>query len=273
MAFICPTPTKENSINNKFYVDCSAKVFDRFLPRFYNVKGEYLDHIKKITDPILKYVSIYLVEYYIDGYNYYHNSEESHRTEACRYINRWLLEKKDLFTYGGMCEKKKDLWDKEIGTLWKRLISDYKKFSNSGNSWCFDYNLTLKTNFPDVLTSPNCEERISQESSSTYVPPLTVTEKCECLQNADHEIPSQAVQPPETDRTKNLVVTSGFTAFGTLGTLLVLYKFTPMSSWFRRRGMNNVGTDIFMGTGAADNFLRMQHDNGGNNLFYHSSIE
>ncbi|KMZ83454.1 hypothetical protein PVBG_06265 [Plasmodium vivax Brazil I] len=224
MAFICPTPTKENSINNKFYVDCSAKVFDRFLPRFYNVKGEYLDHIKKITDPILKYVSIYLVEYYIDGYNYYHNSEESHRTEACRYINRWLLEKKDLFTYGGMCEKKKDLWDKEIGTLWKKLISDYEASSKNKSAWCFDYKLTLKTTFPTDVIFPKCEEIISQEPCINVLPCPQVQTDCKCSPSEDPVTPEQLDPPPAADRTKNLAVTSGFTAAGTLGTLFFLYR-------------------------------------------------
>ncbi|SCA59582.1 VIR protein [Plasmodium vivax] len=257
-------------ILNKFYVDCSAKVFDRFLPRFYNVKGEYLDHIKKITDPILKYVSIYLVEYYIDGYNYYHNSEESHRTEACGYLNKWLQEKKDLFTYGEKCKTKMNLWTNEIETLWKMLkINKYTiPDNNSRKPWCNEITLTHKTIYPSALTSMKCEESISQDYRSTYSPPSPVTEKCECSPSEVPVTPEQLDHPVETDRTKNLAVTSGFTAAGTLGTLFFLYRFTPMMSWFRRPGMNNVGTDLYMNPGGAESFISMQQGNGSNNLFY-----
>ncbi|SCO65753.1 VIR protein [Plasmodium vivax] len=272
--FYCKEINKTDSKDNEFEPRCGTKIFIPILSNFNHVKGQYLNHINEIKDPILRHISIYFVQYYIDGYHYYRESGLTHRNAACQYLKQWLQEKKDLFTYGERCNTKKELWESKFESLWNIIKNDNTiSKKNENNPWCTKTTLSGTTTYPDALTSPNCEERISQESSSTYVPPLTVTEKCECLQNADHEIPSQAVQPPETDRTKNLVVTSGFTAFGTLGTLLVLYKFTPMSSWFRRRGMNNVGTDLYMGPGAADSFLRMQHDNGGNNLFYHSSIE
>ncbi|KMZ77307.1 hypothetical protein PVIIG_06408 [Plasmodium vivax India VII] len=55
--------------------------------------------------------------------------------------------------------------------------------------------------------------------------------------------------------------------------ILRLLQFTPMASWFRRPGMNNIGTDLYMDPGTPDGFLRMQGGSGNNNIFYHSSLE
>ncbi|SCA59827.1 hypothetical protein PVC01_000027400 [Plasmodium vivax] len=54
--------------------------------------------------------------------------------------------------------------------------------------------------------------------------------------------------------------------------ILRLLQFTPMASWFRRPGMSNIGTGLYMDQGGADSFLRMQGGDGGNNLFYHPSV-
>nr|CAB96720.1 vir34 [Plasmodium vivax] len=265
----CITPTEANSANNVFDPKCGTKVFVSFLSNFNHVKGDYLEYIKKINDPILRHIFIYFVQYYVDGYNYYHDSNQVYRSAACSYLRHWLQEKKDLFTYGGNCSTKKELWDNNIINLLdmlknKNTIPDNK----SRKPWCDNIPLISATIYPHELFSPNCEESIPQESIRTYPIPLSVTEKCECPQNAVHEIPSPPDQASEADRTKNLAVTSGFTAVGTLGTLFFLYRFTPMASWFRRTGMNNVGTDLYMDAGAPDGFLSMQNGNGGNNLFY-----
>ncbi|KMZ89653.1 hypothetical protein PVMG_05938 [Plasmodium vivax Mauritania I] len=117
------------------------------------------------------------------------------------------------------------LWENKIKTLWEKLKNEHTvPDGNKNKPWCDKIDYILKTKYPQVLTPLNCEENTSQESSSTFVSPLSFTERCECSQNPVHEIPSQPVQPPETDRTKNLAVTSGFTAAGTLGTLFFLYR-------------------------------------------------
>ncbi|KMZ88921.1 hypothetical protein PVBG_06310 [Plasmodium vivax Brazil I] len=140
--------------------------------------------------------------------------------------------------------------------------------------WCNESSISLTTIYPREFTPLNCDETISREPISKDSCPPSVPAKCECEspETAFPVIPSLPDQPSEKDPTKNIAVTSGFTAAGTLGTLFFLYRFTPMSSWLRRRGMNNVGTDLYMDPGAAESFLRMQHDNGGNNLFYHPSV-
>ncbi|CAG9474493.1 unnamed protein product [Plasmodium vivax] len=216
MSFRCPDLDEKDNKNNEFHLKCGPEIFPPFRHHFDLENDKYLNHINSIDDPTLKYVSVYLVQYYKDGYKYFGNSKPNQRNDACTYLIRWLQERKELYTYGGYCKKKLNLWNSAIESLWEWLISDYKGKSND-------------------------------------------------------QLP-QTDQPLEKDQSKNLAVTSGFTAVGTLGTLFFLYRYTPVSSWFRRRGMNNIGSDLYMNPGSPDDFLRMQHDNVGNNLFYHPSV-
>ncbi|VVA00103.1 PIR protein [Plasmodium vivax] len=266
----CPELYKDNSQQNKFYVKCGHKYISPWPRSWDHIDESYIKHINNIEDPILRHIFIYFVLYYIDGYDYFKDSEQHFRNQACGYLNKWLQEKKDLFTYGEKCKTKINLWTNEIETLWKMLkINKYTiPDNNSRKPWCNEITLTHKTIYPSALTSMKCEESISQDYRSTYSPPSPVTEKCECSPSEVPVTPEQLDHPVETDRTKNLAVTSGFTAAGTLGTLFFLYRFTPMMSWFRRPGMNNVGTDLYMNPGGAESFLSMQQDNGSNNLFY-----
>ncbi|SCA60224.1 hypothetical protein PVT01_000079700 [Plasmodium vivax] len=153
------------------------------------------------------------------------------------------------------------------------LMQDSNYFDKENKSWCPDYKMSEFTKFPLGLTSPNCDETISEKSSSDVLLPITTEKDCPPCQTLPisprtDQLP-QTDQPLEKDQSKNLAVTSGFTAVGTLGNLFFLYRFTPMMSWFRRPGMNNVGTNLYMNPGGAESFLSMQQDNGSNNLFYH----
>ncbi|VVA00038.1 PIR protein [Plasmodium vivax] len=267
---------------NVFDPRCGTYIFTPFRPSFDNVEEKYLNIIKKINDPILRHISLYFVQYYIDGYHYFRDSPQVHRDGACQYLRLWLQEKKDLFTYGGNCKKKKELWESNFKKLWDMLGNIYTiTEDNKPRPWCKDYELAQLTILPREVIFSNCDDIISQEHSSKVHSCPTVQKECNCsvnetpISSPETVPPQEAGHPPETDqlsgtdRTKNLAVTSGFTAVGTLGTLFFLYRFTPMMSWFRRPGMNNVGTDLYMNPGGAESFLSMQQDNGSNNLFYH----
>ncbi|KMZ76638.1 hypothetical protein PVIIG_06277 [Plasmodium vivax India VII] len=129
------------------------------------------------------------------------------------------------------------LWEDNFKHLWNKLEEDYSIKNNGGISWCNNkYPLLQKTEYPQGLAPFNYDESVSQETKAVT-----------SLQT-DHS--PETVLPQEVDRTKNLA-------------------FTPMMSWFRRPGMNNVGTDLYMNPGGAESFLSMQKDNGSNNLFYH----
>ncbi|KMZ94903.1 hypothetical protein PVMG_05514 [Plasmodium vivax Mauritania I] len=206
---------------------CGTEVFKTYHSVWDTRINEYLDYINNIKEPILKYISIYYVQYYIDGYDYYHKSENSQRSAACTYIKRWLRKQKDIFTYGEKCEARKQLWENNFSTLWNKLQSKYvvPEHKNKTKPWCDNHPLTFKTEFSEEVTlPPYCDESIPQETISTNCPLLPVKEECDCSQSVVHEILSPPDQAPAADRTKNLAVTSGFTAAGTLGTLFFLYR-------------------------------------------------
>ncbi|KMZ80606.1 hypothetical protein PVIIG_04391 [Plasmodium vivax India VII] len=224
-------------IQNEFYVACGNTVFKRFLHEFDNVNDDYLNYIKEINDPILRHISLYLVQYYIDGHYYYSYSHSSHKNGACDYLKRWLLERKDLFTYGEKCPTKMKLWQDHVEPLWDKLEKGYPIQNHGGISWCKnEYPISQKTEYPHVLRSLNCEECTSKESSSAQCPPPSVQTQSTCrpcpvyVSSPETVPPQEAGHPPKTDqlsgtdRTKNLAVTSGFTAVGTLGTLFFLYR-------------------------------------------------
>ncbi|KMZ96493.1 hypothetical protein PVNG_06515, partial [Plasmodium vivax North Korean] len=212
---------------NLFYSKCGTEVFKSYPESWNNIDRSYIEHINNIKDPILRHIFIYFVKYYIDGYHYYHDSGQTHRSEACQYLNRWLQEKKDLFTYGQKCPKKLNLWTEEIKILWDKLkINEYfiPDVKDTRKPWCDKIDYIDKTTFPDTFTPPNCEESISQVFISANCPPPPDKEECIC---SPSEVPVTLAQTDElsgTDRTKNLAVTSGFTAAGTLGTLFFLYR-------------------------------------------------
>ncbi|KMZ88465.1 hypothetical protein PVBG_05423 [Plasmodium vivax Brazil I] len=212
-------------IQNLFEYRCGTDVFKRFYKEWDPDFKNYLNHINEINDPILRHISMYFVQHYIDGHHYYRESDPTHRNAACQYIIHWLQEKKDLFTYGEKCKTKKELWKTNFDALLTMLKSKYiiKEYKIT-KPWCNDFELVELTSFDPGVTLNNCEENISQVSSSPCPSTLPNITNCECPQTVDPMIPSQQDQPPETDRTKNLAVTSGFTAAGTLGTLFFLYR-------------------------------------------------
>ncbi|KMZ91871.1 hypothetical protein PVMG_04430 [Plasmodium vivax Mauritania I] len=235
----CITPSKTDSekILNEFSVGCGSTVFKPFLHEFDRVNKEYLDYIKGIKDPILRHISLYFVQYYIDGYYYYRYSQNSQKDGACDYLKRWLQERKDLFTYGEKCPTKMTLWKDKVEPLWEKLEKDYSIQNHGVNSWCNNkYPLFLQTEYPQGLTPFNCDERISQETSKANCPSPPVQAPCSCPPCKTSVFFPQTYQPPQTDelqqidqlqqtdRTKNLAVTSGFTAVGTLVTLFFLYR-------------------------------------------------
>ncbi|GAB70081.1 hypothetical protein PCYB_008300 [Plasmodium cynomolgi strain B] len=229
MAFKCPEVDEKNSKSNVFKLKCADKIFKPFLNHFSHfdkLDDKCLDHINKIKDPILKYISVYLVQYYKDGYEYYKDSEKKERDAACQYLKLWLHEQKDLFTYGGMCTIKLWLWNNHIRTLWTLLEEDsyhlYREYDTM-HEWCKYYGYQY-TKYPPGITLHNCEESISKELHSEDPLQKTIRTDCECS-DYDFAVSSKITgNTPDINPTKKIAVTSGLTSVGTAGALLLLYK-------------------------------------------------
>ncbi|CAI7724072.1 hypothetical protein PVPAM_000020000 [Plasmodium vivax] len=179
MIFSCTSPEKDKN-DNEFYLECAHRTFETFHQNFDRVKDEYLDYIKKINDAILRHISLYFVQYYIDGYHYYHNSELVEINGACQYLNRWLEERKDLFTYGEQCPTKKESWDNAINALWDMLKKDYPTSKKDGKPWCDKSTIKLTTKYPLELTSLKCDETISPETKSEELSLQSFDTNCKC---------------------------------------------------------------------------------------------
>ncbi|KMZ83166.1 hypothetical protein PVBG_06343 [Plasmodium vivax Brazil I] len=206
--FHCKWPNKYDSKNNEFEYRCGTDVFETYYKDWDPDFKNYLNHINEINDPILKHISIYFVQHYINGYRYYHESGSNHRNTACQYLKHWLQEKKDLFTYGETCQTKIDLWDKVIGNLWNVLKNQYTVQDFYGkNPWCKKTPLSEKTEYPRELPPFNCEESLAQEPSSADPSSKSVPTECNC-QNVDPVLTPPLDQAPEKDLTKNIAVTS-----------------------------------------------------------------
>ncbi|KMZ96068.1 hypothetical protein PVNG_06387 [Plasmodium vivax North Korean] len=227
----------KNKESNEFEPKCGTEIFKTYYIQWDHAIKNYLDHINKINDPVLRYISIYFVQYYIDGHKIFSNGIKRHTDGACLYLKQWLLKQKDLFTYGGLYKTKVELWKEKIPTLWKTLMKDYSTSGNNDpNSWCNYYELTQEASFPPGVNFPNFEKVISHEprSKDSSLPSVKMESTCppcqppvifaQTDQHPETYQPPQTDNPPEADRTKNLAVTSGFTAAGTLGTLFFLYR-------------------------------------------------
>ncbi|SCA82105.1 hypothetical protein, conserved [Plasmodium vivax] len=220
MACKCPEFDKETG-KNFFEHKCGTDIFGTFYMKWDPDFEKYLNQINGIKDPILRYISIYFVQYYIDGYHYYRQSDPIPRYAACQYLTLWLQEKKDLFTYGGKHEKNKELWDTNFKALWNKLESNYLiKDGKEQKPWCKYFELSGLTDFHPRVTLTISEESTSQKPSISYSPPPPVETQCNCTpcempDNSPKMDPSpqmdltlQTDQAPAADRTKNLAVTS-----------------------------------------------------------------
>ncbi|CAI7718389.1 hypothetical protein PVPAM_040013500 [Plasmodium vivax] len=224
MACNCPK-TYERNGENAFEHMCGTEVFKTYHSVWDTRINEYLDYINNINDPILKYISLYFVQYYMDGFKYYRNSVKHYRDAACRYLNWWLQEKKDLFTFGNNCGTKLKLWENKIPTLWNMLKSDYTIFENKNKKpWCNNSELIILTKLPPGVTLTNCEESISQETYSEATLPKEITKDCICPEYEVPVCPQITDNTPDIQTTRKIAVTSGLTTAGTVGTLLLLYK-------------------------------------------------
>ncbi|KMZ89804.1 hypothetical protein PVMG_06192 [Plasmodium vivax Mauritania I] len=80
MPFECPVVDKSNNGKNLFEYRCGTDVFKRFYKEWDPDFKNYLNHINEINDPILRHISMYFVQHYIDGHHYYPRSTPRNRS-------------------------------------------------------------------------------------------------------------------------------------------------------------------------------------------------
>ncbi|SBT02914.1 PIR Superfamily Protein, partial [Plasmodium ovale curtisi] len=137
----------------------------------------YFETIKKISDPILQHISLYLVDNYLYAKPYFNNNEKPSINTACSNLNRWLDQRKSLFTYVGKCKSNVDLWDRYIEPLWKELEYNHtdkkcERYPVFHNSTAIPQELLLSTCNKHVPDNYNCTEHSKITSCECENPPL-----------------------------------------------------------------------------------------------------
>ncbi|KMZ87865.1 hypothetical protein PVBG_05802, partial [Plasmodium vivax Brazil I] len=105
---------------------------------FSNVTDTYFNTIKKIEDPILQHISLYLVNNYNNFKSYFSVSGKHTDSTACKNLNRWLDQKKSIYTRATNCTENKDAWEKHIEPLWIEL--ENKNDGNKCNRYEYYHN-------------------------------------------------------------------------------------------------------------------------------------
>ncbi|SBS84790.1 PIR protein [Plasmodium ovale] len=234
----CNGPSDTTGLLRCLYSSCSNGCFCNLLNDIsrssLNTTNEniYLNRIKDIDDPILRHISYYMVANYLDGNgNYNITNSQSNRTTVCQQFNRWLGERKHLFTYGGKCEKNEKLWKTHIDPLYVILESNNKW---KDKAWCTIRPNMFENNFLNNIGPPPVCRDIAQE-------------KCK---NTLHSTPSFPIQQATVERhiqvpcAENnsscsiefyISLTICCTILGTFLMFFLLYKFTPFVPWLYKR--------------------------------------
>ncbi|SBT01738.1 PIR Superfamily Protein [Plasmodium ovale curtisi] len=166
---------------------------------FNSIKDNEYSEFLHNSDQVLRNIGLNLVENYDAQYKVCKMSNDS--KECCNYLNKWLNEKRALYTSNQACKSHKDLWEHYIEGLWKKMQAELEE-----EDQCKRDNTGPK-HFQDKWIIPSCNiiTPIKVEKSCPNVPaPVPETRKQEC--------PSQAA--PTYSSCKAALTTTYFSSVG-----------------------------------------------------------
>ncbi|SBT02417.1 PIR Superfamily Protein [Plasmodium ovale curtisi] len=274
------------------------------IPYNFNIKkGDIINYIKKIDDPLLQQVSLYLTYHYEQGHlNFANCPIRDNRSTACQYLNQWSWKIKNIFTCSEKCAKKNELWKTHIDTLWDLLKINFTNINNPKNTpWCTRYDkhtynqtpvpesmkLTFEQNVNNYSNSINTQSTLMCENNTSLsTTPVQVIAPCDsnfiCPSESSERLSQQENPPTEIpnlncslDLKFYIALSALFTFLGTISFFFLLYKFTPLKSWIIRSSNSKNGIDRYINE-ETDEFLNtyensdMPTKNKRNHLFYHS---
>lgn len=184
-------------------------IFFKIRDTFNNVTEEYYKEYLYKGDQFLLNIALYLLENYNGDYKYFCDIDKE-RKERCDYLNRWLNEKKALYTSNTKCKSHNDLWDRYIERLWDRMQEGAEE-----NKRC-QRNVSDKKTFQDIWIIPSCNSSNSVEiekSCQHAEPPFVPTAPALASHPQDHACPSSVA--PITSSCK-AVLTTTYVVFGIL---------------------------------------------------------
>ncbi|SBT54922.1 PIR Superfamily Protein [Plasmodium ovale wallikeri] len=203
---------------------------------FNSVKEDEHSRYLYDNDHVLKNIALYLLQNYESSYK--HCKMDSNAQDCCNYLNKWLNEKKSLYTSNTKCNSHNVLWEHYIEKLWEKMQEDEVE-----DERCNRDTFGPKY-FHEKWLSPSC----SNDS------PVDIPKECpEQPSYKKHECPP-AVAP--TSSSCKTVLTTTYVVFGILLFFMYLLRFSSVGmklnnlirgKKIKRRNMDNENNEAFRG--------------------------
>ncbi|SBT83746.1 PIR protein [Plasmodium ovale] len=216
---------------------------------FTNTELAKVAKVSESNDPVLVNISLNLVQNYIksQGTNKLYSEKAP---ELCDYLNKWLDYMNFLYTCGGNCICKNNLWTKYIDPLWNEL----EKFEVS---WCSRKANTYAGSFPSEWIPSSCNNIVSG--------------------NCDIGIKNPEVEAHTSSGTSNFTLAFGYVLFAITIIFILLHKFTPAVSCLHSQIRRKIKLWKNIDAEETEESLESQHQNMNssshkpvNLMFYHT---
>ncbi|SBS95464.1 PIR Superfamily Protein, partial [Plasmodium ovale curtisi] len=171
----------------------------------YSDNSAYTD-VLKTNDPVLRSLSLYLIQYYNDVSTRCSLNDDC--TLTCEIMNKWLNEKEAIYTSNGKRALNSKLWNTYIEELWNILGK-----SSAKQNWCKRDRPKYGNNeYPDDWIHENCNNTKSIDVSLN------------CANNPYYK--SQEVRPLGDSSSSGSAITEfyGYLLFVILLSSILLYK-------------------------------------------------
>ncbi|SBT74465.1 PIR protein [Plasmodium ovale] len=171
-------------------------IFFKIRDKFNNVMDDdYVQYLYK-EDQVLLNIALYLLENFKGEYIYSCN-EVKECKQRCTYLNKWLNEKKALYTSNTKCKNHNDLWGHYIERLWEKMQEGIDQSKRCQRD------VLEKQSFQDKWIIPICKNENSLEMKSSC-PESYVAKKEEC----------PSVVAPTSSSCKTVLTTTYFSSVG-----------------------------------------------------------
>ncbi|GAW84353.1 variable surface protein [Plasmodium gonderi] len=186
--------------------------------------------VSSTNDPVLRNIALYISKIY-NHFNVLcsiHSYPKEDCKDICKYINKWLNQKKSIYTCDNQCNFNKTLWDKYIEELWNSLVK-----KDEGIEWCSRDNEVNTNAFPTKMIPNSCYKNAPTEFSIS------------CVDNEVVRIVERVTECPIHDAsideistrlsTKSTMIASvGYILFVMVVIVFSFYKFSPVKSNYYR---------------------------------------
>ncbi|SBS92871.1 PIR Superfamily Protein [Plasmodium ovale curtisi] len=208
-------------MGRKLSVENYYNIFFKIRDKFNNViDDDYVEYLYR-EDQVLLNIALYLLENFKGEY-IYSCKEDIDCKERCTYLNKWLNEKKALYTSNTKCKNHNDLWGHYIERLWEKMQEGVEQSKRCQRE------VLEKQYFQDKWIIPSCKNENSVEMESSC-PETDMAKKEEC---------SSVVAP--TSSSCKTVLTTTYVIFGILLFSIYLLRFSSVGMKLNKliRGKN-----------------------------------